>query len=155
MTDQVFATRLGQRPRTWQVDREPFLAQVQDVVLLATLATADSQDGVPQEWWARAAHVLQTRDDLDLFAAMPPVPSGIAQRVTRLRLMAINLTAGSGHRWVRLVSTAREVLAPDALLKATEAQAEKEGLWPGRARSAHGPPGPGGPCPSLSGAVRR
>lgn len=122
LTDHVFAARLDQRLRTWQVDRDPFLAQVRDVALLALLVTADNQDGVPQEWRARAAHALETRDDLELFAALPPVPSGIAHRVARLRLLAINITAGSGHRWLRLVSTAREVLEPDALLKPRDTQ---------------------------------
>ncbi|WP_351230046.1 hypothetical protein [Streptomyces sp. NPDC002133] len=119
LSDRSFAGRLDQRLRAWEVDRPTFLAQVEDVVLVALLATAGKPD-VPKAWYVAAAAALQKQEDLELFAALPVLPDGIRQRVTRLRLLSIGITPRSGHRWLRLSSTASEFLQPAARLDPPE-----------------------------------
>ncbi|MGY4745864.1 hypothetical protein [Streptomyces sp. ATMOS53] len=116
--DAVFARRLGQRLRTWDVERDPFLAQVEGVVLAALLATAgQSAAALSETWCLAAAAVLRRQQDVQMFAALPAsLPDLVKVRIDQLRLLSTGLTPRSGHRWLRLRDTACEFLEPAALL---------------------------------------
>jgi hypothetical protein len=117
--DPVFARRLGQRLHTWEVDQDTFLAQVENVVLAALLATADEPAaGLPGRWCPAAAAVLRRQPDMQMFAALPAaLPDPVKVRMDQLRLLSTGLTPYSGHRWLRLRDTACEFLEPAALLE--------------------------------------
>ncbi|MFF3878875.1 hypothetical protein [Streptomyces sp. NPDC001978] len=104
--------------RTWEVDHDMFLAQVESVVLIALLAMADEPDAdTPETWCPAAAAVLRRQQAVQLFAALPPsLPDPIKLRVDQLRLLSAGLTPRSGHQWLRLSDTACEFLEPAALL---------------------------------------
>ncbi|MFF3968073.1 hypothetical protein ACFYZI_41800 [Streptomyces griseorubiginosus] len=118
LADRSFAARLHQRFRTWEVDRDAFLAQVESVVLIALLATADELDASTSEAWCLAAAVvLRQQQNPQLFAALPTaLPDSIKLRVEQLRMLSTGLTPRSGHRWLRLTDTACEFLEPVALI---------------------------------------
>ncbi|MGW7171166.1 hypothetical protein ACWGH3_39115 [Streptomyces sp. NPDC054884] len=117
--DPVFVRRLGQRLRTWDVDPDPFLAQVEGVVLAALLATASQPTAaLPETWCPAAAAVLRRQQDVQMFAALPDsLPDPVKGRIDQLRLLSAGLTPRSGHRWLRLRDTACEFLEPAALLE--------------------------------------
>ncbi|MCQ9132836.1 hypothetical protein [Streptomyces hilarionis] len=117
--DPVFARRLSRRLRTWDVDPDPFLAQVEGVVLAALLATASQPTTAPPETWCQAAAaVLRRQQDVQMFAALPAsLPDLVMGRIDQLRLLSTGLTPRSGHRWLRLSDTACEFLEPAALLE--------------------------------------
>ncbi|MFI6936814.1 hypothetical protein [Streptomyces sp. NPDC050287] len=117
--DPIFAGRLGQRLRTWDVDRDSFLAQVEGVVLAALLATAGEPAGtLPETWCQAAAAVLRRQQDVQMFAALPTsLPDPAKVRIDQLRLLSTGLTPRSAHRWLRLRDTACEFLEPAALLE--------------------------------------
>ncbi|MDT9701115.1 hypothetical protein [Streptomyces sp. P17] len=117
----VFARRLDQRLRTWDVERDAFLAQVEGVVLAALLATASASAAAPATWCAAAAAALREQDDVPLFAALPAaLPDRIKVRMDQLRLLSTGMTPRSAHRWARLRDTAGEFLEPAALLEDVE-----------------------------------
>ncbi|MGW0916534.1 hypothetical protein ACWD1Z_33110 [Streptomyces sp. NPDC002784] len=117
LADPRFARRLQQRLRTWDVDRDMFLAQVEIAVLAALLATADEPAaGSPEAWCRAAAAVLRAPEDVHMFAALPgSLPDPVKVRLGQLRLLSTGLTPRSGLRWHRLRHTACEFLAPAAL----------------------------------------
>ncbi|RZB19585.1 hypothetical protein StrepF001_12665 [Streptomyces sp. F001] len=118
LADSTFARRVRQRFQTWEVDHDTFLAQVESVVLIALLATADEPDAdTPESWCPAAAAVLRQQQTAQLFATLPTsLPDPIKLRVDQLRLVSAGLTPRSGHRWLRLSDTACEFLEPAALL---------------------------------------
>jgi hypothetical protein len=119
LADPTFALRLRERFQAWEVDCDAFLPQVESVVLIGLLATADDPSaGNQQTWYQLAAAALRQRPSTELFAALPrSLPDPIKPRVIQLRLLSTGLTPRSGHRWLRLCDTAREFLEPAALLE--------------------------------------
>ncbi|MFF4259731.1 hypothetical protein ACFY1L_52120 [Streptomyces sp. NPDC001663] len=119
LADPTFARRLRERFQAWEVNYDAFLPQVESVVLIALLATADDPGaGNPQTWYPVAAAALHQQQSTELFAALPPsLPDPVKPRVDQLRLLSTGLTPRSGHRWLRLCDTAREFLEPAALLE--------------------------------------
>lgn len=117
--ETVFARRLSQRLRTWGVDQNAFLAQVESVVLAALLATVGEPAAAESRTWCPvAAAVLRRQQDMEMFAALPTsLPDPVKTRMDQLRLLSTGLTPRSGHRWLRLRDTACEFLEPAALLE--------------------------------------